>query len=231
MTDPTGPVDTVLFDLDDTLCAYHRSGGELLALAFEDVGVDPFFTVEEYHARYSEFVAASDDIRDLREACFAALSETRGRDPAVGRAVAEAYAAERDHRAVAPMPGAHDAIDSLREDHRIGMVTNGDPWMQRQKLDSLGLEDAFETIVHGGYDTAPKPEPDPFYRALDDLGASADRAVHVGNSLYSDVPGANAAGVRSVWFTGGEVGGGTDPDPTPTYRLDSLSALTDPPWR
>lgn len=223
-------VDAVLFDLDDTLCEYQRGGGELLSLAFDDVGVDPFFTVEDYHARYSEFVSDSEDIRDLRGACFAAIARARGRDPEVGRAVADAFSAERDHRSVRPFPGAREVVETLAEDYRVGLVTNGDPWMQGQKLDAVGLADAFETVVHAGYDTPPKPQPDPFHVALADLEVSAERTVHVGNSLHSDVPGAKAAGVRAAWFTGGEVGGGADPDPEPDYRLDSLRELLDPPW-
>lgn len=225
------PVDAVLFDLDDTLCAYQRGGGELLSLAFADVGVEPFFSVEDYHARYADFVADSEDIRDLREACFAAIAEDRGHDSEVGRAVADAFSAERDHRSVRLFPGARDALETLAADHRVGLVTNGDPWMQGQKLEATGLANAFETIVHGGYDTPPKPEPDPFHVALDALDVSAERTVHVGNSLHSDVPGAKAAGVRAAWFTGGEVGGGTEPDPVPDYQLDSLRELLDPPWQ
>jgi putative hydrolase of the HAD superfamily len=224
-------VDTVLFDLDDTLCEYRRSGGELLALAFGAVDVEPFFTVSDYHARYSEFVTDSDSIRDLRADCFAALANERGYNPDLGRAVAEAFAAERDHAAVRPFEGAVDAVERLAETHRVGLVTNGDPGTQRQKLTGIGLADAFETVVHGGYDTPPKPEPDPFDRALADLDATPERAVHVGNSLHSDVPGAKAAGVRAAWFTGGEVGGDTDPDPEPDYRIDALTELLDPPWR
>jgi putative hydrolase of the HAD superfamily len=226
----TEPVDAVLFDLDDTLCEYHRSGGDLLALSFETAGVDPFFTVEEYHARYGEFVEDSETVRDLRADCFAALAEAAGRDPATGRAVADAYAAERDHTAVRPFPGALEAIEALSDDHRIGMVTNGGPRMQRQKLAALGIDEAFETVVHGGYDAPSKPDPEPFHRALSDLDVPPERAVHVGNSSHADVPGAKAAGLRAVWFTGGEVGGDAIPDPEPDYRLDSMRDLTTPPW-
>ena len=164
------PVDAVCFDLDDTLCAYRRTGAELLDIAFADAGVEPFFTVEDYHARYAEFVADSDGVADLREACFAAIAADRGRDPAAGRAVARAYAAERDHRAVRPLPGAREAVARLSADHSLALVTNGSAPMQSRKLDALGLADAFETVVHAGYDTPPKPEPDPFHRALADLG-------------------------------------------------------------
>ena len=225
-----GAVEAVCFDLDDTLCTYRQRGGDLLASAFADVGVDPFFTAEDYHARYSEFVADSEDVRDLRANCFAAIAHDRGRDPETGRAVARAYAAERDHRAVDPLPGAIEAVERLREDHAVALVTNGDPGMQGQKLDALGLTDAFEAVVHAGYDTPPKPEPDPFHHALDELAVAPDRAVHVGNSLHSDVPGAKRAGLRAVWYAGGDVGDASDPDVAPDYRLDSMHELLEPPW-
>lgn len=228
--DPTAPVEAVLFDIDDTLCRYRRSGAELLSLAFDHVGVDPLFGVEDYHERYPEFVARTDDVDSLRTACFAALASERGRDPDLGRRVAAAFAAERDHRDVRPLPGALEAVERLDEDYRLGVVTNGAPSMQRHKLDGLGLADAFEVVVFAGYDTAPKPEPEPFRRALRALSTRPERAVHVGNSTVSDVAGARAAGVRAAWLadTGGAV---TDPDPEPTYTLSSMADLHDLPWR
>ena len=214
-----GAVEAVCFDLDDTLCTYRQRGGDLLASAFADVGVDPFFTAEDYHARYSEFVADSEDVRDLRANCFAAIAHDRGRDPETGRAVARAYAAERDHRAVDPLPGALAVLE--------GLELAGQPLGH---LGQLGLADAFEAVVHAGYDTPPKPEPDPFHHALDELAVAPDRAVHVGNSLHSDVPGAKRAGLRAVWYAGGDVGDASDPDVAPDYRLDSMHELLEPPW-
>jgi HAD superfamily hydrolase (TIGR01509 family) len=218
----------VLFDLDDTLCRYRRGGAELLSIAFERVGVEPLFTLEAYHERYPEFVDETEGIRDLRRACFVALAEEAGHDPEVGRAIEAAFADERDHGDVEPLPGARQAVETLAGDHRLGLVTNGAPEMQRQKLDGLGLADRFETVVYAGYDAPGKPAPEPFHAALDDLGVPASRAVHVGNSLSSDVAGAHAAGVESAWLAGDDA---TAPDPTPDYRLRSLSELTDPPWR
>jgi putative hydrolase of the HAD superfamily len=220
-------VDTVLFDLDDTLCSYRRSGAELLELAFADVGVEPFFDVTEYHRRYPEFVDDTDAVETLRRACFAAIAEDRGYEPATGRAVADAFAAERDHRAVTPLSGAMAALERLDADHRLGLVTNGAPGMQRQKLDGLGLTDRFETVVFAGYDAPGKPSPEPFYRALDALDSAPERAVHVGNSLGSDVAGAHAAGLRSVWLSDGT----DEPEPAPDHVVTSLEALRRPPWR
>ncbi|MFB6172140.1 MAG: HAD family hydrolase [Haloarculaceae archaeon] len=220
-------VDTVLFDVDDTLCEYRRATGEVLELAFERAGVEPFFPVAAYLDRYSEFADEADTVADLRTACFSTIAAERGYDPERGREVAAAFTAERDHRNVRALPGLDDALDALSTaGYRVGVVTNGAPEMQRQKLDALDLRDRFEVVVHGGYDAPAKPAPDPFHRALDRLGGDPGRAVHVGNSLASDVAGAQAAGLRAAWLRQHD----GDPDPAPDYTVDSLHDLTTPPW-
>lgn len=224
------PVDAVLFDVDDTLCEYRRGADELLAAAFEAVGVEPYFDVRAYYDAYEDLVDDSRDMDDLRERCFERLSRERGRDPSVGVAVAEAYARERDHGNVRPLPGAVDAVERAATDHHVGVVTNGAPAMQRRKLAALGLADAFETTVYAGYETPAKPAAEPFERALADLGVAADRAVHVGNSLVSDVPGARAAGLRAAWLARNGADVPPDLDPKPDYRLGSMRELADPPW-
>lgn len=217
--------ETVLFDVDDTLCTYCRSADEVLDDAFAAVGVERFFGQDEYHERYPEFVDGTNGIDELRRECFAAIAAADGRDPDLGRAIADAFAAARDHSKVDPVPGALAAVESLGRDHRLGIVTNGAPEMQRAKLQGIGLADAFETVVYAGYDARAKPHPEPFERALSALETPAARAVHVGNSLSSDVAGAHAAGLASAWLDTG-----TEPRPVPTYRLRSMAALRRPPW-
>ena len=221
-------VDAVLFDLDDTLCSYRRSGAELLSLSFDAVGVEPFFTVEEYHERYDQYLGTVDGMAALRERCFADVAGAKGRDPDLGRTVARAYAAERDQSAVEVLPGAREAVDALAGDHHLGLVTNGPPDMQREKLAATGLEGTFDVSVFAGFDAPAKPEPAPFHRALGALGVAADRAVHVGNSLRTDVPGAKRAGLGAAWLRqdGAEPGG----DPGPDYVLEELADLAEPPW-
>lgn len=45
-----------------------------------------------------------------------------------------------------------------------------------------------------------KPEPGVFRRALELVGAPADRVVHIGDSWDSDVQGARRAGLKPVWL-------------------------------
>ncbi|AWB27932.1 HAD family hydrolase [Halococcoides cellulosivorans] len=218
-------VEAVLLDLDDTICEYRRSADTILAIAFDRVGVEPFFDGRAYYETFVEHTDAGETVEKIRRAAFASLARADDHDPATGRAIADAFAAERDYGNVRFLPGAEDAIESLAQQYALGLVTNGGPEMQTQKLASLGIDDRFETTVFAGTDAAPKPAAEPFDRALDALGVPAERAVHVGNSLVSDVPGAQAAGLDAVWLSDGSDHGGR-----PDYVLDSMAALVDPPW-
>jgi putative hydrolase of the HAD superfamily len=214
--------DAVLFDLDDTLCRYRRSGASLLSAAFDRANVDQFFSSEEYHGRYPEFIDDSDSMSDLREQCFATIATERGVDPEGGRRVARAYAAERDHRNVDPVSGLEEVLSALSSD-AVGLVTNGSPEMQRQKLEAIGLVDAFDVVVHAGYDAPAKPSVEPFQVALDALSANPERSYHVGNSLQTDVAGANAAGLGSVWVP--ENPENASHSPEPDHVVTELEAL------
>jgi putative hydrolase of the HAD superfamily len=219
-------VDAALFDLDGTLVEYERGIAELLALSFDAVGVEPCFAAAEYERRFAAVVKRDEVPEGIRATCFAELAAENGRDPDVGRAVAEAYAAERDHSRVELLAGAKTVLDALARDHRLGLVTNGPPDIQRPKLAATGLDDWFDSVVYAGHDTAAKPDPEPFHHALDALGSTPERAVYVGNSLRADVAGAHAAGCRSVWVPAD----GDDPDPEPHYAAASLSELDPAPW-
>ncbi len=110
-----------------------------------------------------------------------------------------------------------------------GLVTNGGPDTQSPKVDALGVRDPFDTVVLAGYDTPAKPDPKPFERAMKTLETTPERTVHVGNSLTSDVVGAHAAGIRSVWIPDGDEtipSSGVDPD----HTLDSIRELATEPW-
>lgn len=224
----TETIDAVLFDLDRTLCEYERRPGEVLSAAFEAVGVEPLFAERDYLDAYDEFADESEDMLDLRERCFAALAERAGGDPDVGREVAAAFADERDQRNVAFLPGGREALDALADEYPVGLVTNGSPEMQRQKLAGLGIADRFEVTVFAGYDTPQKPHPEPFRSACEALGVAPSRTAYVGDSLESDVAGAEGAGLQSVLVSADPV---ADAEPTPAYRVESLRDLVPPPWR
>jgi len=233
----TDAIRAVLFDLDDTLLRYRRSSGRLLRESFDAVGIDPIFPVEAYYDQFRRFADRTDSVAELRRECFAALCADRGRDPDLGRRVADVYADERDHRNVEWIPGAREVMTSLSERYRVGVVTNSPADSARQKIDAAGVEEYAETVVFAGHDTPAKPAPDPFYRALSDLGVDPTAAVHVGDSRESDVAGATAAGLRSVLFASdaeeaesGETDGSVDGQGGPDHRIATMPELRSLPW-
>lgn len=221
-------VDTVLFDLDGTLLEYDQDSRDVLSASFDRTGIEPLFELPDYHARYDEFLESGVGVDEQRANCFAALADDAGHDAETGRAVADAFAEIRDHSRVRYLPGAAETLETLAGTHALGIVTNGSPAMQRTKMAALGIEEYADAVVFAGHDAPAKPSPEPFERALSELDSSPERAVHVGNSLETDIPGAKAAGVGAVWVPADL---SVTPDPAPDFSFETLHPLGDRPWR
>ncbi len=72
-------------------------------------------------------------------------------------------------------------------------------------LESTGLRPLLDGVVCSAQVGASKPSPAIFAAALALAGVSADRAVHIGDSLEEDVAGARAAGIEPILLNrGGE---------------------------
>ena len=97
-------------------------------------------------------------------------------------------------------PKTREVLEQLSSQFKLGLLTNGAPDLQREKIVASGCEDLFSTIVISGEHGIGKPEPAIFERLLQELGVSSSEAIMVGNSLERDIAGARAAGVVSVWM-------------------------------
>jgi putative hydrolase of the HAD superfamily len=80
------------------------------------------------------------------------------------------------------------------------LVTNSSTRAQLAKLEAVGLESAFDAVVISGEIGAAKPDVTIFEAALDRLQLTSTDVWHVGDSLSTDVAGAAAAGIPSVWL-------------------------------
>jgi putative hydrolase of the HAD superfamily len=139
--------------------------------------------------------ATREGLSELRERCAGTLLdalELPGLEHALAR---RAMLAALEFT---PYPDAAPALEELRaEGHRLAIVSNWDcslgDW-----LEPSGLAALVDVVVTSAVTGAAKPDPLIFRRALDLLGAEAAGAVHVGDSLHTDVDGARAAGIRAV---------------------------------
>jgi putative hydrolase of the HAD superfamily len=93
------------------------------------------------------------------------------------------------------LPGAAAACRSLAEAGlRLAVVSNWDIGLH-EHLDGLGLDTLADVVVTSAEAGAPKPAPAVFELALDLLGASPARSVHIGDTR-ADEEGARAAGMH-----------------------------------
>lgn len=231
-----GPVRAVLLDLDGTLLSEgatsHALGTVIRAVAAEH-GLDAATLARDLAAAWDR--EWTDDVeltwsrglltRDVLADVWAdALARQDQRDPAVAAAAAGRYRAAQDD-AFTPFGDVAAALDLLEAAGLpMVVVTNGDSALQRRKVRALGLVDRVGVVVSGD-DGLPKPDPRIFARALDAAGCRpGDRALHVGDSLPSDVAGALGARLVAVWLD--REGRGLRPgDPRPHATIRSLAEL------
>jgi putative hydrolase of the HAD superfamily len=196
-------IRAVLFDLDDTLYdqqAWLAGAWRSVAEAAAAFGVAP----AELGAALAEIAAeGSDRGRIIDRALERVGAAGVPADPLV-----QAFRSHAPER-LAPYPGVPAALERLRARYRIGLVTDGDPGIQRAKLRALGLGDAFDVVVLSdelgrGYR---KPHPAPFRAALFALGVAAQEALFVGDRPDKDVAGAAAAGMACIRVLTGEYAG------------------------
>jgi putative hydrolase of the HAD superfamily len=91
-----------------------------------------------------------------------------------------------------------------REGYRLGIITDGDPIKQWEKILRLELDPHFEEVFISDYLGVKKPHPKIFRKALKKMGVEPGEAMMVGDRLYSDIYGAKNVGMKTVWFKYGK---------------------------
>lgn len=113
------------------------------------------------------------------------------------------------------LPGAEDFLRSLKACGKIFLITNGTPAAQYGRLRSLGLEHFFDGIFISDEIGFSKPDARFFAYVLDKAGLQSGECAVIGDSLTSDIRGANNAGILSIWYNAkGKIAEGAHPDHT-----------------
>jgi FMN phosphatase YigB (HAD superfamily) len=216
----------VSFDLDETLWEFAPMMDGALAATVEalvrrrpelaGIGVDELHRVraevaEELDGTYEE----------LRLESFRRVLAARGVEaPDLPRWMVDTWMAARVET-VALHADVEPALDALEaRGYALGAITNGNFPFHR-----LPLARRMAFIVHAEHAGGEKPGAEPFAMAMSLAGGDPSRWVHVGDSLESDVQGAQAFGLRAVWINRRGV-----PRPrgiSPDAELRSLDGLAD----
>jgi HAD superfamily hydrolase (TIGR01509 family) len=100
------------------------------------------------------------------------------------------------------VPGVRAALTTLAADgRRLAVVSNAAyPPFVAWGLARYGLDQDFSIVAASGAAGYYKSDPRLYRWALDQLGVAPAAAVHVGDHWRWDVLGAQAAGLRAIWY-------------------------------
>jgi putative hydrolase of the HAD superfamily len=123
--------------------------------------------------------------------------------------------------------GARLVLDTLHGPYRLGLICDSgmSPGrVMREVLARLDLLSYFSATVFSDELGCTKPDVRMFRCALDQLAVAAQDAAHVGDLLNTDIAGANAAGMKTIWLDWG-MGQSSEASVTPDYRITRLADL------
>ena len=233
------PPRVVLFDLDDTLFAHRAAVAAGILLHLDRVGgafatgdrtaaTELWNALEEEH--YHSYLAGALD--------FAGQRRARAKDFAASFRVtltddeADAWFDDYFRHYRASWQLHHDALpclDALTEllpGVRFGLITNGDPVFQGEKIRRVQLTERFEHVVTSGALGFAKPDPRIFEHACGVFGVRVSDAVYVGDRLRTDALGAAAAGLTGVWLD--RAGASVTPVPPAVFAAPSMRTVVSP---
>jgi HAD superfamily hydrolase (TIGR01509 family) len=133
-----------------------------------------------------------------------------------------------DARPVHLMPGVSEVVPALTlplavwANTRVAADADVRAW-----LDRAGLGRFFRWVITSVDVGVRKPAPQFFQSALGRCGLAKDEVLFVGNQLNTDVAGAEAFGIRTVWLSGPSYRSSDDVpcNACPTYTIPALSDL------
>ena len=198
-------ITTITFDMDDTLWDFQAAMERALEITLERLRV-----MAPGDAARKLTVQQMMEIRDevASELGEGATTQEEIRYTAMVRTVEHVGfrargAAEELYRlywearvaGARPYDDVTDVLEALQGRFRLGIISNGNNTPQM-----VGLDDVFDFTVFAHECGFPKPDPHIFEFAFAKFGDRPDSVIHVGDSLQSDVLGANNYGMLSVWL-------------------------------
>ncbi len=195
---------TLLFDLDHTLLDSNASEDAAFDLTMRAVGAEE---PSRYRAAYDRIngalwasVEAGEITPDeVRFARFDALIAETGLD-ANTQEMADLFVGGLGNNGEL-YPGVINVLDQLVTKVKMAMITNGISFVQRTRIERLGLNDYFDTVIVSTEVGAAKPGTEIFDHAFADLGHPAkESALMIGDSLTSDIKGGTNYGIATCWY-------------------------------
>lgn len=214
--------DVLLLDADMTIYDFHTAEKEALKSVLEHLKIDDPQAPEIYSrinaqcwADLEKGLITQDELRVRR---FRELIEYYGIEADLDE-VPQLYVEALSHQSQL-LPGALQAVKELAQLVPLAIVTNGIPYVQHGRFDRTEVRPYIKELVISGEEGFFKPDPRLIEAALRRMGTTKERALMVGDSLGSDILGAQRAGVDSCWLN--PAGKACTLETEPDYTINDL---------
>uniref|UniRef100_A0A7S0WQT8 N-acylneuraminate-9-phosphatase n=1 Tax=Pyramimonas obovata TaxID=1411642 RepID=A0A7S0WQT8_9CHLO len=233
-------IKAAFFDLDDTLVltgeADKRAFAALSALAkSKNAAVDTDALITAFKKRFKATpwdVTYKVEVTEWRAGMWLeSLQEQNINDKELADAIQKCFDDTRlgDFPFI---PGTKEMLASFKERGvKVVIITNGHHFIQHEKLKACKAADLFEYIIVGGDEVLAgrkeKPDAGIFQKACAMAGVSAEEAVHVGDSLSTDVQGGINAGLAATIWVSKSLADPPAEGPQPTFTVRTATETID----
>ena len=197
-------IDTILFDLDNTLLDFNMAEKVALTGALSQLGI---ISTNAITKRYSEINLAQ---WKLLEQGKLTRSEVKLRrfellfaELGVNCVPKEAAKLYESLLGVGHyfMDGAEELVQDLSQKYDLYLVTNGSVSIQNGRLESAGIVKYFKGIFVSEEIGFNKPSKEYFEICFERMQkVDRENVIIIGDSLTSDIQGGINAGITTVWF-------------------------------
>lgn len=216
----------ILFDADGTLLDFEESERCGLDTVFKEHGIQLTQDMRTYYHEmnaqlWSDFEAGIIEKKDIMDIRFQRLLDAF-HIPYDGHVLEAAYR-EQLNKGTHLISGALSICQELKKKKRLYIVTNGVSNTQYRRLKGSHLYSNFLDVFVSEDVGYQKPDIGYFEHVMRTIQVRPRQVLLVGDSLTSDILGANRAGIASCWFNPSHKENNTSIQPT--YEIHDLQEL------
>lgn len=196
-------IKVISFDADATLWDFEKVMKHSLKHVLLELGdIDPVayskLTIEkmiEIRNETAEDLIGKVNLEEIRYQAFrATLDAVNKPDDDLARHLNEVYLKHR-FEDIELYDDVLPTLTALKKKYTLIIISNGNSYPEK-----CGLGELIDLAIFAQDYNVSKPDKRLFEIAMEKIGCTAEEIIHIGDSLISDILGAQRAGITNVWL-------------------------------
>ncbi len=200
----------IFFDLDDTIWDFEKNSERILLNLFNEQDLQNKLN-NDFYTYFSAYKKKNGELWQLYNTRKITKDELRKRrfhetflqfgynDFDLSWYISETYLKQSPY-GTELKKGAIELLNTLQQNYKLHLITNGFKEIQHIKLDQCGLQNYFDLVIISEEIGHSKPNIEIFKEA-ERLGNTNKRAcLMIGDNYEADIQGAKNAGWQAIWF-------------------------------